>query len=73
VRTEEVPVRFEVADVEGYLSLISDTAGPLGLALREVSGADRAAVEADVADALARFAAARGYEIPGVALCAVAA
>jgi ubiquinone/menaquinone biosynthesis C-methylase UbiE len=73
VRTEQVPVRFDVADVEAYLSLVSDTAGPLGLALRAVSGADRAAVEADVADALARFAAARGYEIPGAALCAVAA
>ena len=41
VRTEEVPVRFEVPDVAEYLSLIADTAGPLGLALREVSG-DRA-------------------------------
>ncbi len=72
VRTEEVPVRFDVPDVEGYLSLISDTAGPLGLALRGLSATDRAAVGADVEDSLARFAAARGYEIPGVALCAVA-
>ena len=37
VRTEEVPVRFAVADVDDYLSLISDTAGPLGLALRALS------------------------------------
>jgi ubiquinone/menaquinone biosynthesis C-methylase UbiE len=72
VRTEQVPVRFDVPDVEGYLSLISDTAGPLGLALRGLSATDRAAVGADVEDSLARFAAARGYEIPGVALCAVA-
>jgi hypothetical protein len=73
VRTEEVPVRFDVADTEDYLSLISDTAGPLGLALRGLSGPDRAAVGADVEDSLARFAAVRGFEIPGVAHCALAA
>jgi ubiquinone/menaquinone biosynthesis C-methylase UbiE len=72
VRTEEVPVRFEVAGVEEYLSLIADTAGPLGLALQGLSGPDRAAVGADVEESLARFTAARGYEIPGVALCAMA-
>ena len=37
VRTEEVPVRFEVPDVDEYLSLIADTSGPLGLALRALS------------------------------------
>jgi hypothetical protein len=72
VRTEEVPVRFDVADTGEYLSVIADTAGPLGLALRGLSAPDRAAVGADVEDALARFATTRGYEIPGVALCAVA-
>jgi ubiquinone/menaquinone biosynthesis C-methylase UbiE len=72
VRTEEVPVRFEPPDVEEYLSLISDTAGPLGLALRGLSDTDREAVKADVAGSLAGFAGKRGYELPGVALCAVA-
>ena len=72
VRTEEVPVCFTVADVDAYLSLISDTAGPLGLALRALSATDRDAVKADVEGALARFAVEGGYEIPGVALCAVA-
>jgi hypothetical protein len=72
VRTEEVPVRFEVPSVDEYLSLVSDTAGPLGLALRAVPHADRETIGAEVQDALARFATERGYEIPGVALCAVA-
>ena len=67
-----IRVRFEPPDVEEYLSLISDTFGRLGLALRGLSVTDRSAVKADVDDSLARFAAERGYEIPGVALCAVA-
>jgi len=52
--------------------LTSDTAGSLGLALRALSETDRDAVKAGVDGSLARFAAERGYEIPGVALCAVA-
>ena len=72
VRTEEVPVQFEAPDVEGYLSLIADTSGPLGLALRAVAGPERAAVKADVEDSLAPYAVEDGYVFPGVALCAVA-
>ena len=67
VRTEEVPVHFEVPDAAGYLSLVADTAGPIGLALRGVAATDRAAIEAAVAEPLARFSTGRGYEIPGVA------
>jgi SAM-dependent methyltransferase len=73
VRTEEVPVRFETPGVEEYLSLIADTAGPLGLALQRLSPRDREAVASDASGGLARFATGRGYEVPGVALCAVAA
>jgi SAM-dependent methyltransferase len=72
VRTEEVGGRFVVADVDGYLSLISDTAGPVGLALQALGASDRAAVADDVEDALRRFATSNGYEVPCVALCAVA-
>ena len=72
VRAEEVPVRFRVADVEEYLSVTADTAGPLALVLSGLSEADREPVKADVEGALARFAASDGYEIPGVALCAAA-
>jgi SAM-dependent methyltransferase len=73
VRTEEVPVRFGVfADADEYLSMIADTAGPIALALRAVAGADRLRVKADIEDALTPFAVEGGYELPGVALCAVA-
>jgi SAM-dependent methyltransferase len=72
VRTEEVPVRFVLPDVDEYLSVIADTSGPIGLALRGLQAADRAAVKTDVEDSLGRFATEDGYELPGVALCAVA-
>jgi len=72
VRTEEVPVRLAVPDVDEYIALLGDTAGPLALALRGLSEADRADLRAEVEDALGRFTAANGYELPGVALCAVA-
>jgi SAM-dependent methyltransferase len=72
MRTEELRGRFMIPDVDEYLSVISDTAGPIGLALRGLAESDRAAVKADVEDSLRRFASAGGYELPCVALCAVA-
>ena len=72
VRTEEVPGRFVLPDVDEYLSVISDTAGPIALALRGLAEPDHAAVKADVEDSLRRFAADGGYELPCVAVCAVA-
>jgi hypothetical protein len=56
-----------------YLGLIGDTAGPAGLALQGSGDDDRAEVRGDVEDALRRFAVdSGGYELPCVALCAVA-
>jgi SAM-dependent methyltransferase len=72
VRTEEVPGRFVVPDVDEYLSVIADTAGPIALTLRGLAVPDRAAVNADVGDSLRRFAADGGYELGCLALCAVA-
>jgi SAM-dependent methyltransferase len=72
VRTEEVLGRFVLPDVDEYLNVIADTAGPIALALRGLTDSDRAAVRADVEDSLRRFAADSGYELPCVALCAVA-
>jgi hypothetical protein len=71
VHSEDVPGRFVVPDVDEYLSLVADTAGPIGLALRELGEADRAAVRAEVEDSLGaspRTAPRRTC----VALCAVA-
>jgi SAM-dependent methyltransferase len=72
VRTEEVRVSFALADVDYYLSLIADTAGPIGLALGGLTAAEREEIRVEVADSLSRFATRSGYEVPGVALCAVA-
>ena len=72
VRIEDVHSRFVVPDVDGYLSLIADTAGPIALALRALEDADRATVQRDVEDALRRFQGPGGYEVPCLALCAVA-
>jgi ubiquinone/menaquinone biosynthesis C-methylase UbiE len=73
IETEEVPVTFTVPDAEGYLSLVADTSGPLGLALGRLSDTDRATVKSDAEVALAPFAVAQGYALPGVALGAAAA
>jgi SAM-dependent methyltransferase len=72
IRTEEVPVTFSVPDVDGYLGLIADTAGPVALAMQLLPASERDAVKADVESAFLQFAAADGFELPGVALCAVA-
>ena len=40
VRTEEVHGRFVVPDVDEYLSMIADTAGPIALALRGLAESD---------------------------------
>jgi ubiquinone/menaquinone biosynthesis C-methylase UbiE len=72
VRTEEVSGRFVASDADEYLSVIADTAGPIGLTLRRLAEPDRAAVNADVENSLRRFAADGGYELPCLALCAVA-
>lgn len=72
VRTEEVPVRFPVPTIDEYLDFVADTAGPLALALRALPAEARGTVRADVEDGFARFATADGYDVPGVALCAVA-
>ena len=71
VRTEEVPVRFAVPGVGEYLSLTADTAGPIALALQGLEAAERAGIEEDIEDALEPFASRSGYELPGVALCAM--
>ena len=73
VRTEEAHGCFAIADVDDYLVLIGDTAGPLGLALQGLGDHDRVAVRGDVEDALRRFAVdGGGYELPCLALCAIA-
>jgi hypothetical protein len=73
VQVEEICGAFAIADADDYLGLIGDTAGPVGVVLQGLGDHDRADVRGDVEDALRRFAVdGGGYELPCVALCAVA-
>jgi SAM-dependent methyltransferase len=70
VRLGEVPVRFRFADIEEYIRMLVDTAGPIALVLRTLE--DLGPIREDAQQALEAFRAADGYDVPGVALCAVA-
>jgi ubiquinone/menaquinone biosynthesis C-methylase UbiE len=72
VRTEQLPVSFEIPDIDEYLSVIADTAGPIAFVLRELSATDREGVKAHAEGALERFRGENGYGIPGLVLAAVA-
>jgi len=72
VRTEDVRSSFALPSTDEYLAVVADTAGPLGLALRGLSDDDRAAVKTDVETSFVPFRSEQGYQLPGVALCAVA-
>lgn len=72
VRTEEVPVRFSYRDVDDYVRRARDTGGAFARVFREVSEDEREAMSAQVEEAFALFAVEGGYELPGVALAAVA-
>ena len=63
---------FVLPDVDEYLSLIADTAGPIGLALGGLTETERTATRAEIEDSLGRFASDAGYELPCVAVCAAA-
>ncbi|HSI80383.1 MAG TPA: class I SAM-dependent methyltransferase [Solirubrobacterales bacterium] len=71
VRVGEVDLTFPIPNAEEYLEFMADTAGPLAIALRGLDEEQRAKVLGDVEDSLERFAADGGYELPGLALCAV--
>jgi SAM-dependent methyltransferase len=72
VRTEEVPILFAFGDIDEYMSLVIDTAGPIALILRGLSEDERDAIKARLEEGFALFATDGGYEVPGAALCAVA-
>ncbi len=72
VRIREVPLRPSYRDLDDYLSFTTDTAGPLAMAIRELSEAEREDLRTALGEAFAPFATAEGYELPGLALCAVA-
>lgn len=72
VRMVDVPLRFTYRDVDDYIRRARDMAGVFSKVFREVPEEEREAIEAQLDEAFAPFAVERGYELPGVALAAVA-
>jgi SAM-dependent methyltransferase len=72
VRTEEIPVRLAFRDIDDYTTYSTDTGGPAALVLRNLPDDEREALKAQLAAAFAPFRSDGGYELPGVALAAVA-
>ena len=72
VRTEDVPVHFAFRDLDEYEQWIIDVGGPFAMAVRGLHEDEREVLRARLREAFVPFAADGGYELPGVALCAVA-
>jgi SAM-dependent methyltransferase len=69
---EEIPLGFRFRDVDDYLGFMTDTAGPLAVALRELSDPDRADLAVALERVLASFTIDGGRTIPGAAIVAAA-
>jgi SAM-dependent methyltransferase len=72
VRTEEVLVRFAFRDLDDYERWVIDVAGPFAMVLRGLPEDEREVLRARLREAFVPFATDGGYELPGVALCAIA-
>jgi SAM-dependent methyltransferase len=72
VETEEVPVRFAFRDLDDYEQWVIDVGGPLAIVVRGLPEGERGVLRARLREAFVPFATDGGYELPGVALCAVA-
>jgi ubiquinone/menaquinone biosynthesis C-methylase UbiE len=72
VRTEEVPVRFAFRDLDDYVQWVIDVAGPFAIVVRGLPEDERDVLMARLREAFVPFGADGGYELPGVALCALA-
>ena len=72
VRTEEIPVHFAFRDLDEYERWVMEVAGPFALVVRGLSGREREALKTQLGEAFAPFVSDGGYELPGVALTAVA-
>jgi SAM-dependent methyltransferase len=72
VRTEQVRVRFVFRDLDDYEQWVIDVAGPFAIVVRGLPEDEREVLRERLKHAFVPFAAEGGYELPGVALCAVA-
>jgi len=72
VRTEEIPIRFTFRDLDEYNAFTTDTGGPAAPILQRMPQGEREALTAQLRAAFARFETDGHYELPGLALAAVA-
>jgi ubiquinone/menaquinone biosynthesis C-methylase UbiE len=72
VETDEIPSVFSVSTMGAYIGLVADTAGPIGLTIQALPEDAREALGRECETMLEPFAVDTGYDIPSLALCAVA-
>lgn len=72
VRTEAIPVTFALSGIDHCLDFLTDAAGPISMALRDLSEAALAQVRVMAEANLKPFAEPDGYRVPGLALGAAA-
>jgi SAM-dependent methyltransferase len=72
VRTEEVPVQWTFRDIDEYERWVTEVAGAFAMVIRGLPEDERKALKSQLTEAFAPFVADGGYELPGVALCALA-
>jgi SAM-dependent methyltransferase len=72
MRTEDVPVRFVYRDVDDYVRRARDTGGVFSRVWAEVSAGEREELRAELASAFAPYEVSGRYELPGLALAALA-
>ena len=71
-RVEEVPVLFEYVDVDDYIVRTKDLGGMFSRIWGDASEEDRDAITMRLAEDFEPFRVDGGYELPGVAVVAVA-
>ena len=72
VRIEEIAVQWRFRDLDEYQRWLMDVSASIALLIRGLPAEEAEALTSRLEEAFAPFADDGGYEVPGVALCAVA-
>jgi SAM-dependent methyltransferase len=72
IRTDDVPIVFVAVDIDDYLSSARETGGMFARAWEAASEEERIGIKEELADAFVPFERDGGYQLPGLALVAVA-
>jgi hypothetical protein len=72
VRMEEVAVRFAFRGLDDYERWVTDVGGAFAMVVRARPEDEREVLRARLGEAFVPFSVDGGYELPGVARCAVA-